>query len=418
MNFNVLWLLFIINDQDMEGSFKSEKIKLLEMQASYLRYLASVYPGSTSSHESPQSSVYSSLSPIRTFRESHQYDDLPVKKVEKPFEQLLEEQLQQNPSFVSPKSTTQSLNFSNSSNIKYLKRGQGKLCSFSPRNYSSSMLTSIRNKLLFKELEKKTTPEFENISNIKQELEEKTKKLKKEEKQLIKKKNLELKEIKKSQQIFSKKDETQELKKKISQMIEADKIKDFKHKEEIKKLNTEILKLNKKLSQLIKFSPSSTFLISSKSVRNSPEKRVKASDSQGKIKKFVEAKIAGIKGRKEDCGYNVTHFKNNDVKKTYPDGKTVYIYAESQTVLTTFPNGFKVYEYSDGQVEKLYACGRKVVNFPDGAVKTIFEDASEEIVYPDGTVKTISSLGNEKIVYPDGSIKFVNNDSNNEDFDE
>ena len=173
----------------MDETFNNEKIKILEQQANYLRYLASIYPVQYTPRESQESTPYSSVSPQRSSRDQNSYDDVPVKKVLKPFEQLLEEQLQQNPSGETIRNNSLSVNPMTTTNSRFLKRGQGHLCSFT-RSFSSTRLKSIRNRIMINELgaNESFQSEIEKIHKIKEELETKTEELKKEEKDLIRKK--------------------------------------------------------------------------------------------------------------------------------------------------------------------------------------------------------------------------------------
>ena len=84
--------------------------------------------------------------------------------------------------------------------------------------------------------------------------------------------------------------------------------------------------------------------------------------NDGKIIKEYQNKkeiiFPNIGLRKEiyDDGYQISYFKNKDIKQLYPDGKEVYFYSENHTVATKFPNGLKVGKFANGQIEK---------NFPD-----------------------------------------------------
>lgn len=66
--------------------------------------------------------------------------------------------------------------------------------------------------------------------------------------------------------------------------------------------------------------------------------------------------------RKEifEDGYQISYFKNKDIKQLYPDGKEVYLYAENHTVATKFPNGLKVCKFANGQIEKVFQMGPKM----------------------------------------------------------
>lgn len=370
----------------MEETFTTEKVKILEMQANYLRYLASMYPSISSPNHSACSTPYSSLSPQRSSRDMNPYDSIPVKKAEKPFEQLLEEQLQQNPSFDSSRNS--SLGALNSNN-RFLKRGEGHLCSYT-RSFSSNRLKSIRNKLIGRTNEK-LNAEISQIHLLKKELEEKSEEIKREEKELTRRKKAEIEEIKKIRMEKTrnspKKDEVEILKKTIQKLMENEKMKDLKHQEELKKLNVTIMKLRKTISEYEKNSKQPlaktlTQAFTLKSIRPSPEK--------GKIQQYIEKKTQKKHTPTKDSEFTISHFPNKDVKKTFPDGKTIISYYESKITLTTLPNGVKIYNFPNGQTEKHLPSGDKEIIYPDGTIKTIFENGNEEILYPDGEVELVN----------------------------
>ncbi|GIQ79900.1 T-complex protein 10 family [Kipferlia bialata] len=83
-------------------------------------------------------------------------------------------------------------------------------------------------------------------------------------------------------------------------------------------------------------------------------------------------------------------FANGDAKRVYPDGRTVYYYADVGTLVTTIENrGLRLYRFPSGQVEKHR------------------RDGSKEIFYSDGTTKYIDPEGRERAVFPDGSVQEV-----------
>ena len=387
----------------MEDSFNNEKIKILEMQANYLRYLASVYPLQSSPLSSNNSSAYSSLSPQRSSRDYNPHDNIPVKKMQKPFEVLLEEELQHDPSANTPRNYSVGITPATTSNSAFLKRGEGHLCSYT-RSFSSSKLNTIRNRVISKESHEneKLISELKNLNLMKKQIDEKAEEIKQEEKELKIKKRVELKEIhrlksEKSKEIYSpaKTSEVDALKKTIQRMTDADKLKDLKHQDEIRKLNAIILKLTKKVNiyeknNTEKFSRTTPQKVSFRTIKSSPEKN---RDNQGKIKQFVEKKhqISAKKEIRNETPESVVHFPNKDIKQVFPDGRTVIKYAESKTVFTSFPNGLKIYKYGNGQMEKHLLGGNKEITYPDGTIKTVFENGNEEIVYPDGEVELVNN---------------------------
>ena len=140
--------------------------------------------------------------------------------------------------------------------------------------------------------------------------------------------------------------------------------------------------------------------------------------TDGKIIKEYQNKkeiiFPNIGLRKEiyDDGYQISYFKNKDIKQLYPDGKEVYLYAQNHTVATTFPNGLKVCKFANGQIEKSFPDGTKNVNYADGTVRNVYKDGVEEIFFNDGSLQKVDkngiitveySDGIQDTIYPDGS---------------
>ena len=69
-------------------------------------------------------------------------------------------------------------------------------------------------------------------------------------------------------------------------------------------------------------------------------------------KKEIIFPNSGLRKEIYPDGYQISYFKNKDIKQIYPDGKDVYLYAKNNTVVTKFPNGLKVFKFSNGQIEK------------------------------------------------------------------
>lgn len=282
----------------MEENYSTEKIKVLEMQANYLRFLASIYPEMSPVRASSVSSNDSSVSPVRSRKFNNAHDDIPVKKVMKPFEQILEEQLQQNPLFESPKNNSISMNIGNNSHNLFLKRGEGHLCTVT-RSFSNSRLRTLKNRFLNYQSNSNSI-DIEKVSILKKELEVKNEILKRQEKDLSRTKISEQDELNKNIQeklreksASPSKNEVEKLKKIIQKLTEDDKVKALKHHEEVKKLNTELTKLRKQIielerknNKLISYKQI-TPILATKSMRVSP---AKLKETQGKIKKYIEKK--------------------------------------------------------------------------------------------------------------------------------
>ena len=119
----------------------------------------------------------------------------------------------------------------------------------------------------------------------------------------------------------------------------------------------------------------------------------------------------GTKREMYQNGYSVTFFSNEDEKHDFPDGRSLYIYAQAKTKQMTHPNGLQVLYFSDGQKETHFPDGTRKVRFPDSTVKTISPNGDEKCVYVDGSVATVVNGvkrvehpgGHVDVTYPDGS---------------
>ena len=119
-------------------------------------------------------------------------------------------------------------------------------------------------------------------------------------------------------------------------------------------------------------------------------------------KKEVIFPISGLKKELFEDGYQVSYFKNKDIKQLYPDGKEVYLYAENNTVVTKFPNGLRVFKFSNGQIEKNFPDGTKIVNYADGTIRNVYNDGVEEVFFNDGSLQKIDKNGIITVEYSDG----------------
>ena len=110
----------------------------------------------------------------------------------------------------------------------------------------------------------------------------------------------------------------------------------------------------------------------------------------------------GLRKEIYDDGYQISYFRNKDIKQLYPDGKEVYLYAENHTVATKFPNGIKVCKFANGQIEKSFPDGTKIVNYADGTVRNVYSDGVEEIFFNDGSLQKVDKNGIITVTYTDG----------------
>lgn len=276
----------------MDLTYSSEKVKFLKLQANYLRYLASVYPSSTSQSNSIHSSPIHSVSPQRSSRDSNPYDNIPVKRVQKKFEEMLEEQLQKNPSL----SLVEEIPNSNSPNPKFLKRGEGHLCTYT-RSHSSSQLKTLKNRFSRNESPGKVI-DLEKIHKIKEQLTQKNFEIKNEDRGITSIRRIDNDEIRsmrneiKERKFSPQREEVDQLKKIIIKMQNDEKIKELKHQEEVRKLNIEVLKLRQKVAelerktQLNKTCSGLNSIVRINKLHATQTKR--NGDYQGKIQKFVE----------------------------------------------------------------------------------------------------------------------------------
>ncbi|DBA05157.1 TPA: hypothetical protein N0F65_005007 [Lagenidium giganteum] len=119
-------------------------------------------------------------------------------------------------------------------------------------------------------------------------------------------------------------------------------------------------------------------------------------------------------------GHTIIKFTNGDRKEFFPDtGISVYYYSEAQTKLTTYPDKTKVYEFPNDQVEKSYADGRTEILFADGIQKIVHPNGDEVSTFPDGTMmleqrdglREVTLQNGKKIrYYPDGQMTWVTPD--------
>jgi hypothetical protein len=269
----------------MCDSFQKEKIRLLEMQANYFRYLASVL-SHTPSHSSPVSSKFASVTPRHTSYDSNLHDNLPVKQA-KPFEQLLEDTLKSSPQAA----ISQSPSMQSEPKPKFLKRGEGHLCAIS-RTFPTSKLRTLRRWINSKSGKTEmSTIDLSAIRTIQKEIEGKNEALKREEKDLLKKKQAEIEEIQRLRQIKIKeikkvpeKDEVYELRRRIEKMTEEGKLKEIRYKDEVKKMNVEIGKLKEKISGYERKEKQKRR--QAELEKSSPEKDW--NKNEGKIRQYVE----------------------------------------------------------------------------------------------------------------------------------
>ena len=110
----------------------------------------------------------------------------------------------------------------------------------------------------------------------------------------------------------------------------------------------------------------------------------------------------GLRKEIYEDGYQISYFKNKDIKQLYPDGKEVYLYAENHTVATKFPNGLKVCKFANGQIEKSFPDGTKNVNYADGTVRNVYSDGVEEIFFNDGSLQKVDKNGIITVTYTEG----------------
>mmetsp|Transcript_10069 Transcript_10069/g.15044 ORF Transcript_10069/g.15044 Transcript_10069/m.15044 type:complete len:450 (+) Transcript_10069:40-1389(+) len=428
--------------------------KVLEIQASYLRFLASVYSSKESLTENKSPPVKDASpeqiykpetnQPSQEPRPKNPFDDVPVKQVQKTFEQLLEEKLQTEKTPDSVKNRTESA-------PKFLKRGEGQLCSrqvsLSVKNSPQKKTSHSRNSSNDFKTDKFTPnkSEHEKLLRLARQLELKKRKLEEREKDLSEKKEL---------TDFSKDKEILKLQSNLKNLKESQAALESKHKQAIQKLKNKIQTLkhenshltnkpkttaketqteppnlnqetfstqlyNKTQNKPTKLPEPAVFLEPPKpklrknrssSLNTSPSKcKTQIVTQDGKVQKLYEdgrKEVVfknGIRREVYPNGYSVVYFSNNDIKQIFPDGKTIYYFSASQTIQTTFPDGLKVLKFSNGQVEKHHSDKSKEIQFPDGTTKCIFANGEEETIFSDGTTQKLETNGTVHVTYPNGT---------------
>nr|XP_056709623.1 centromere protein J-like [Euleptes europaea] len=95
-------------------------------------------------------------------------------------------------------------------------------------------------------------------------------------------------------------------------------------------------------------------------------------------------------------------FFNGDIKKTLPDQRVIYYYADAQTTHITYPNGMEILQFPNHQIEKHHPDGTKEIVFPDQTIKRLYDGGIEETVFPDGTVVKVEKNGAKTILFSNG----------------
>lgn len=159
-------------------------------------------------------------------------------------------------------------------------------------------------------------------------------------------------------------------------------------------------------------------------------------------------------------GGSVVHFSNKDVKHTFPDGKVVYFYSETQTTHTTqvltdalmhgcvcaiilapcIPYGGCWHlpsrscrvsarcsageslvcktsaavsrllwqaDFPLGTVDGWQPSGAEMFEFINGQREKHYPDGTKEILFPDGTLKNIRADKEEESIFPDGTVQRI-----------
>ena len=117
----------------------------------------------------------------------------------------------------------------------------------------------------------------------------------------------------------------------------------------------------------------------------------------------------GTKKEEYPNGYIVVFYGNNDIKQTFPDGKSLYFFAEANAIHTCLPNGLEIIRFGNGQIEKNYPDGSRKIKYIDGTVKNISSNGDEETTYPDNTRETCNLLGERIIFHPGGHKEYIAN---------
>ena len=87
---------------------------------------------------------------------------------------------------------------------------------------------------------------------------------------------------------------------------------------------------------------------------------------------------SGLKKEIFNDGFQLIYFCNGDIKQCYKDGKSIYLYKETNTVQTSYPNGINIFKFSNGQIEKHFPNGFKKIFFPNGTIDYLFDEIKHE----------------------------------------
>ena len=396
---------------------------------------------------------FNNLSPsqLNTLKKSKIHDDLPVKKSQKTFEELLEEELQRNNELADQK-----IRKLQKTNPKFLKRGQGALCTSSRASTPSTtryftpiqtgVISSVNGGFGTPSEKLRKTTSVLNVRKIKpnalenlptQEIPEKfvikpldlykirRQKWKAKEENLNSDatlpenllKVLENEKKNTTERNINKDDEVNSLKMTIKQLKDNAKNRENYFKKELetyqnqvndlKKQNIKLMLENNNLKQKIeKFSlktnSGNSAVFSTRIHRKkSPVSDIKnlKNNEAYKTDKKETFYPNGAKRETYSNGITILYYTNKDIKQEYPDGKQIYYFAEPQTTQITYPNGKKELKFKNGQEEIYFPDSSKEIHFTDGTIKYFFPNGDEQIVFKDGTIqKNVISTKNIKIV--------------------
>lgn len=353
------------------------------------------------------SSLQTSEFPFKSANTSRPYspfihDETPVKKSQKTFEQLLEEELEKNNGLASARTK------SSKKSPKFLKRGEGTLCTnraTTPINPGLSTLPqgfTTPSKAIAK-FRKSTSQinikRLQNTGGDQLPLQEKFV-IKPLDLYRIRREKWKVREVnneeeKKNITERMSKEEVNGLKKIIKFMKENEKNKEkelrneiekYKNEtEDLRKQNIKLLLENNSLRQRLAKRPANS-AVSLPESNKTLKTQEKVPENSEKIETIYPS---GAKRETYPNGYIITYYINKDIKQEYPDGKSIYFFASTQTTQTTYKSGKKELKFQNGQEEIFFPDGLREIRFVNGTIKYIFPNGDEKVVFQDGTIQKI-----------------------------
>ena len=133
--------------------------------------------------------------------------------------------------------------------------------------------------------------------------------------------------------------------------------------------------------------------------RENPDGRIQKKYSDGRVEsEYPNGTHRVVYGN----GYSCITLPNKDVRQIFPDGHSVYFYAETKTVHWVYADGSQVIRFANGQVEKHRTDGSSKIKYVDGTTKRRSAEGEEVCEYADGVVQRTDARGNKTVLFPSG----------------